>query len=267
MPSTLKPYIHYAAISIRAQMQYRVSFLLQSLGHFLITGCEFLGLAVLFHRFGTLKSWTLAEVGFFYGIIGVAFAFAESIPRGFDVFSRLIRSGDFDRLLLRPRSTAFQVASQELQLMRVGRFTQAFIVLIVCAGKLSVAWTIGKIALTIFAILGGACLFTGLFILQATLCFWTVESIEILNCTTYGGVEAAQYPLSIYTPRFRQFFTFVVPLATINYFPAHAILSRIDPLGSSRLFQCLSPIAGVGFLIISLWIWTLGVRRYTSTGS
>src|SRR5205085_540926 len=110
-------YLHYTAISLRSQLQYRASFLLQTLGQLLITGFEFLGLAALFNRFGSLQNWSLPEVGFFYGIIGVAFAIAEAIPRGFDVFSRTIRAGDFDRILLRPRSTAFQIAAQELQLM------------------------------------------------------------------------------------------------------------------------------------------------------
>ena len=54
----------------------------------------------------------------------------------------------------------------------------------------------------------------------------TVESIEIVNCLTYGGIETAQFPLSIYRPWFRSFFTFVVPLVAINWLcpnlPVHA---------------------------------------------
>jgi ABC-2 type transport system permease protein len=59
----------------------------------------------------------------------------------------------------------------------------------------------------------------------------------------------------------------VIPLATINYFPVHAILGRNDPLGSTWLFQWMSPMAGVVFLIVTLWVWGIGVRHYRSTGS
>ena len=97
--------------------------------------------------------------------------------------------------------------------------------------------------------------------------FWTIESIEIVNCATYGGVETAQYPVSIYRPWFRNVFMFVIPLATINYLPAHAILGRADPLGSSVLFQWLSPVVGVAFLVVCLQVWRIGVRHYRSTGS
>jgi ABC-2 type transport system permease protein len=73
--------------------------------------------------------------------------------------------------------------------------------------------------------------------------------------------------MSIYNRWFRQIFTFIIPLATINYFPAHAILGRSDPLGSTALLQWLSPLAGVVFLIVSLQVWRVGVRHYASTGS
>ena len=55
--------------------------------------------------------------------------------------------------------------------------------------------------------------------LQATLAFWTTETLEIVNTVSYGGVETAQYPLSIYRPWFRHFFTFVVPLGNGQLLP------------------------------------------------
>jgi len=265
--NALKLYWRYVDLSLRSQMQYRVSFLMRTSAQFLITFTEFLALVALFHRFGSIRGWSLPQMALFYGMIGIAFAIAEAVPRGFDVFPRLIRSGDFDRMLLRPRATAFQVLGQEFQLMRLGRLTQALFVLIWAISRLSIDWNASKVALLLGAILGGACLFSGLFIIQATICFWTIESIEVVNCTTYGGVEAAQFPLTLYHPWLRRFFTFVVPLATINYFPAHAILGLSDVLGSTRLLQYVSPLAGVLFLVVCLRIWTVGVRHYHSTGS
>ena len=152
--------------------------------------------------------------------------------------------------------------------MRVGRLAQAVIVLVWAAGALDVPWSIARMALTVFAIFGGACLFYGLFVLQATLAFWTTETLELANTVTYGGTEAGQFPLSIYRPWFRKFFTFVVPLASVSYFPALAILGRDDPVvGSPAWFRCAAPLIGVTFLIVSLQIWRLGTRHYRSTGS
>jgi ABC-2 type transport system permease protein len=248
-------------------MQYRASFFLWSVGQFLAVGIEFLGIWALFDRFGTLRGWTLPEVALLYGMANVAFALAESFGRGFDTFSALVKGGDFDRLLLRPRSTALQVAGQEFQLLRVGRLLQGFAVLIWGMAALNVAWTAPKALLLLAAILGGACVFYGLFVLQATMCFWTVESLEIMNTVTYGGTETAQYPLTIYRPWFRRFFTFVVPLVCVNYVPASALLGREAALGVPAFLPWTMPLIGVLFLIVSLQIWKLGERRYRSTGS
>ena len=264
--NSLRLYFRYAGISLRSQMEYRASFLIRSCAHFIVTIVEFLGLVALFQRFGRIDGWTLPQVGLFYGMVSVAFAIAEAIPRGFDIFPTLIKSGDFDRILTRPRSPALQILGQEFQLMRIGRFTQGLLILLWSAGRLGVDWTVPSVVLLICAIAGGVCLFSGLFVLGATMCFWTIESIEIVNCLTYGGVETAQFPISIYRTWFRSFFTFVVPLATINFFPEQAILSPYA-VGPTRWIAWVSPLAGMVFLLVCLQIWRIGVRHYTSTGS
>lgn len=261
-------YFRYLGVSVRSQMQYRGSFIMLTLGQFVVTGSEFLGVLALFHRFEQIKGWRLPEVGLFYGLIMVAFACADALGRGFDVFPAMVKGGDFDRVLLRPRSAALQVGARELTTFRVGRLAQGMLVLLWSASVLGVEWSVAKVGLAVFAVLGGTCLFVGLFVLQATLAFWTTETLEIMNALTYGGCETAQYPLSVYRDWFRKFFTFVVPLACVTYFPALAILGRVDTAaGSPVWFQCAAPSIGVLFLIVSLQVWRVGVRHYRSTGS
>lgn len=267
MADTFRLYWQYALISLRGQMQYRASFLMWSVGQFLAVGIEFLGIVALFDRFGSLKGWTLAEVSLLYGIANVAFALAESFGRGFDMFSGMVRNGDFDRLLLRPRSTALQVAGQDFQFLRFGRLLTGMTALIWATSQIGITWTGAKVLLLIATILGGASVFYALFVLQATLCFWTVESLEIMNTVTYGGTETAQYPMTIYRPWFRRFFTFVVPLACMNYIPASALLDRGAALGVPAWLPWVAPLVGVMFLLISLQVWKFGERRYRSTGS
>ena len=103
--NSMSLYVALIAVSIRAQMQYRVSFLLMSFGQFVATGVEALGLWALFARFGRLSDWTFAQVGMFYGVVNIGFALADALSKGFDVFgAEYVRNGNFDRLLLRGRS-------------------------------------------------------------------------------------------------------------------------------------------------------------------
>jgi len=265
--SDLRLYLCYLGISIRGQMQYRASFIMLTAGLFLTMTAEFMAVWALFDRFGSLRGWTLYEIMLFYGMINISFALAEAGARGFDTFAVMVRSGTFDRVLLRPRSSALQIAGQELQLVRIGRLAQGLTILGIGSSMLSIVWNIGKVLLLLWAVVGGACLFAGLFILQATLCFWTTESLEVMNTLTYGGTETAQYPVTIYRDWFRKLFTYGVPLAAVTYYPALVILGREDPLGSSRLFQTFAPGIGLLFFIGALQVWKIGVRHYRSTGS
>jgi ABC-2 type transport system permease protein len=260
-------YLRYIAVSIRSQLQYRASFFLQSAGIFLATVVEFLGVWALFDRFGKLRGWSLAEIAFFYGAVNVTFSIADALARGFDQFSVLVKNGDFDRLLVRPRSAILQLMGQEFTIRRVGRFLQGAIVLFWGQHTLHMRWTFESISLFLFAVLGGICLFWGLVILQATSAFWTTEALEVWNAFTYGGVYMSQYPVTIYRSWFREFFTWIIPLSCISYFPFVRLLHHPDPLGTSPLFQWLSPLAGILFLTAALQIWKVGVHRYRSTGS
>lgn len=264
MFETIVLFFRLIAISIKSQMQHRASFLMLVLAHFLATFVDIFGIWVLFDRFNMLKGWTLKEVGLIYGIMHVSFAIAESSARGFDTFWQLIKHGDFDRLLLRPRGTLFQIASRDFQMMRLGRFFQGIVILSWSFTQLEFSFLSWSSLTILLSIIGAASLFYGLFILQATFSFWTIETLEVMNITTYGGVETGQYPMSIYTPGFRAFFTFIIPLACVAYYPISILIHHNQqPFWLSFLF----PFAGILFFIISCKMWEFGVGHYHSTGN
>jgi ABC-2 type transport system permease protein len=140
----LRLYGRYLGISIRGQMQYRASFLFQALGQLLVTGIEFAGVLALFDRFGKLDDWTLPEVALFYAVVNVCMAVADALSTGFDRFELYVKNGEFDRVLLRPRSTILQLAGAELALRRVGRLLQGLAIGIFAALSLDVAWSLAR---------------------------------------------------------------------------------------------------------------------------
>ncbi|WP_068469353.1 ABC transporter permease [Candidatus Protochlamydia phocaeensis] len=264
MLHSLRLYFKLFGSSFKSQMQHRASFFMLAIAHFISTFVDIFGIWVLFARFKVIQGWTLEELALIYGIMHMGFAAAEAIARGFDTFSTLIKQGDFDRLLLRPTGTLFQVATREFQLMRIGRFFQGLAVLLWGCHQLHLPFLSLSSLILSLALIGTTCLFYGLFIIQATLCFWTTETLEIMNITTYGGLESGQYPMSIYHPSFRLFFTFVIPLACVAYYPLAVMLKHEAlPLWTGMLL----PLAGVAFLGLSCQLWKIGVSRYQSTGN
>jgi ABC-2 type transport system permease protein len=267
MLDSVKLYLKFTSMNIRGQMQYRASFIMTTLGTLAVTLVEFLAISVLFTRFDSLKGWTLGEVALCYGFITGAFGIAEGVGRGFDMFSYQVLNGEFDRTLLRPRTTVLQVFGHDFQMARAGRALQGLLILIWGSVITGVYWTAGKVLLALFALAGGVAVFLGLLMIQAAMCFWSTQSLEIMNSFTYGGIEATQWPLPIYNRWFGRFFIFIIPLACVNYFPVLALLGKPDPLGSPVWFQWLAPVIGFVFLGIGVLVWRWGVRHYRSTGS
>lgn len=265
--NALRLYTRYASISVRGQLQYRASVIMQSIGILLITGIEFLGILALFDRFGQIRGWTLPEVSLFYGMVSIAWALCDAFARGFEVNAQTVKAGDFDRILLRPRSTVVQMLGHELTLRRVGRLAQGVAVLIYAFVALDIDWSLARALLLVLAIVGTICVFMGLLVLEATAAFWTIETTELWNAFTYGGVTMAQYPLSIYRSWFRRVFMFAIPIGTACYLPGLAIMGHADPLGTPIYLHWLAPLVGPIFLALAFGAWRIGIRHYQSTGS
>lgn len=259
---SVKLYTKIIGMTIKSQMEYKLSFVLMSFGHFLITFIEFIGMYALFLRFDQINGWSIYEVACFYGLVNASFAIAEAIGRGFDIFHIHVRKGTFDRFLLRPRNIPLQIMSSEFQMMRVGRMLQGILVLSWGLYNLESNLQLTDYLLLIYALICAVFFFMGLMIFQATFSFWSVESLEIMNAFTYGGVQTAQYPMDIYKEWFQKIFIFVIPIGSVTYFPLSAILK-----GSSYTSGLIMPLLGIVFLIISLGAFRIGTKYYCSTGS
>jgi ABC-2 type transport system permease protein len=264
----LRLLMKYASASIRAQAQYPASTAMLVIGRVFATLIEVLGAWALFDRFGSVQGWTFGDIALFYGLVSIQFVIAEFLTRSFDTLGHeLLRTGVFDRLLLRPRSIALQLMGHDLRLTRLGRLVAGGALLVVATRLAPIDWSIGHVAMALWSIAGGAALFYGIVVLQGTMSFWTIESLEIANVFTYGGVEAAQFPLAIYERWFRNVLTYLVPLACVAYFPVLVILDKADPLGTPMWFGVVAPAAGFVFLWLSFIAWGLGLRHYASSGS
>ncbi|WP_458784012.1 ABC transporter permease [Vallitalea sediminicola] len=260
----MKLFLKYLKILLKSQLQYRTSFILLCLGQFFVPFSMFAGIYFMFQRFNNIAGWNFYEVMLCFGIIHISFSLSECFARGFDSFSNLIRTGNFDRILVRPRGTIVQVIGSRFEFTRIGRLSQSIIVLTWALTNVSIDFNLPKIIILLLMIISGVFIFSGIFILAATLCFWTIQSLEIANILTDGGREMFQYPLGIYKKWIRNFFTFVVPFGCVNYYP---LMYLLDKNHSNNILYIISPIFGILFIIPCLLVWKIGVKHYKSTGS
>lgn len=260
----MRLYWSYFKILVKSQLQYRLPFVLMTLGQVLVPFFVFAGIVLMFRRFGSLGGWNVGEVCVGYGVTHMAFALAQCFSRGFDTFSSVVARGDFDRILVRPRGTVVQVLGSRLDLTRVGRLGLGTAVLVWALGLVPIAWDPVRVFLLVSMVASGTLVFTGLNQLGAALCFKTIQGLEVVNIFTDGGREASQYPLSIYPRAVARALTFVIPYGAFNYVP---LLWLLGKPGGDPFWALVSPWLGMLFLVPCGLVWRWGVRHYLSSGS
>lgn len=251
---------------VRCQLQYRTSFALDVAGMFLVTFLDFAAVLVIFRNVTALAGWSIAEVSFLYATSALSFALADIAVGHLDGFGNLIRDGSFDLLLVRPRSTLFQVLTMDFQLKRLGKALQGLTVLAYALAALGVAWTPAKLAVLVVTILAGAVIFAAVWVFAICIVFWSVEGNETVNALTYGGSFLTQFPITIYDVWLRRFLAFVVPMAFVCYMPALYLLGKPDPLGLPSWLRLASPAVAALAAAAAGVMWRQAVRHYRSAG-
>lgn len=171
-------------------------------------------------------------------------------------------NGEFDRILVRPRNIILQVLGSNISFERVGRSIMAIILFVYLLISKPELVRPDILITLILMIIGTFILYSDLFILKAGITFFTTQSLEIMNIFTDGGRDLAQYPLDIYKEWVKKFFTFIIPLALVNYYPLLYVIGRTD----NKLYM-LAPIASMLFTIPCYVVWIIGLKKYKSTGS
>lgn len=256
----MKLYGKYFMIHLKSIMGYKTSFIFTCIGQFLVSFNVFLGIYFMFQRFSKIEGFTYNEVLLCFGITLMEFSLAEAFARGFDMFASMIKGGEFDRIMVRPRNEIFQVLGSRIEFTRVGRILQAVVMFVWGFSVSDVHWTLPKILTVVLMLIGGTVVFSGLFLIYASICFFTIEGLEFMNIFTDGAREYGKYPVCIYGRHVLLLCTFVVPYALIQYYPLLYILGR------GKSYYALLPIAACLFILPCLLLWKIGVKHYTSCG-
>ncbi len=257
----MKLYRKFLAMHFKSAMAYPSSFFLFCFGRLSVFVTTMFSMVFIVTRFDTVGGYTLPEVLLGYGVVLSGFSIAECFGRGFDHFATTMREAAFDRLLVRPRGLVFQVICSDLRPGVLVSLLQGLIMIGYAVVNGSIVWTFGRICTLALMVIGSTAVFFGIFMLYATLCFFTLEGLEVMNILSHGLQEHSKYPFGIYGKGILMFLTFVVPIALTQHWPLQYLIGR------APAWYGLLPVAALLFLIPCRLLWGFGVRHYHSTGS
>ncbi len=251
---------------LRGALQYRADTLIVIVMALVFQGTGFAFAWVILTRFDAIGGWSLGEIAFLYGLRLIVHAVAGVLAGPFFGLEWQVRSGQFDRYLVRPVSPLLQFMTQSVQVSVLGDLLGGLAIFAAATALTDVAWTPIAIGYLLLAILGGALVELATRVLIGALTFKTLSSAPLMFLSDSVFSTYANYPLSIFGSALAWIFTFLIPLALVAYLPATVLLDRTAELQVTPLLAYAAPLAGVIWLAVAVRVFNSQLGNYQSAG-
>ena len=263
----LGAYAQYWRINLLTMLEYRANFIMWFVFTIVYHGVALGALFVTMERFPSMNGWNFRDVFFLYALWmcghelhNTLFFTVVSVPE-------YVREGRFDRFLVRPLDTLFQVLTVPQQIVPDG--------LILGIATLAVATHVVGVRVDwVFAlfvpaiVFGGALIDLGISLAIATCSFWFIRVDTLRWVVMSLEQDFTRYPISIYGRGIQVVLAFVLPFAFMNYFPATYFLQKAETgLHLNPAVGLLTPVIGLAWIGVAYAFWIFGLRHYQGTGS
>ena len=258
----LRLYFLIEALYIKGRMQYRLDFIISSIGMF-VSSLATLGIFwVIFDNVPNIAGWTLMEMVFIYAFYMIAISPMQIL---FDHAWQLrfhVQQGSFIKYYFRPLNMMFYYMSEMFDIKGLTQLAAGIILLIYASIQLNIDWTLARLALLLMTVFSAALVQISIIVAASCATFWVMDSYPVLGLA-WKLREFSPYPMTIFDGAFRFTFTYLIPIGFVAFYPSQLFLrpEEVSPL------IYFSPIIGMGLFAITYWIWTKGVNSYTGTGA
>jgi ABC-2 type transport system permease protein len=245
------------------QMIYRASFwtvFIVDVSMFLIQLAVF---STLFLNVDTINGWNKYQMIFFVGTFNIIDSINMSLFFfGITSIPYKIREGKLDIYLTRPVNTLFWLSLENIDVSSTIVIIPGVIMVSYATAKLGITLTFGKVAGYLLLLILMLLLFYSLMLIIRTLSFWFIKT-DALN-----DLEGEMIGFSFRVPGI--VFTGVSKLVLYVLLP-YALLATLPTQYFTTSFSLGHWALALGvtsaFVLISQWLWRLGLKNYTSASS
>jgi ABC-2 type transport system permease protein len=247
----------------KVRIGYRGDFIVSLLTSFAATFFGLLFVIVLFQKAPQLAGWKFEEEIFLYGFALIPYGIFNVISMNlYDFGNNYIIEGKFDRVLLRPISSLFQVLFETFRIESFQEIATGVYCVWWASHRLHIAWTIAGLGRFIFYGFCAGVIYVSVFLLLTTVSFWFEDRIGV-HPPVWNIIAFGRYPLSIYSGVVQFFLCWIIPFGLASFYPSLRMLGRdVTPQ-----YAPLVPVVALVFFTLAVSLWNLGTRHYSSTGS
>lgn len=258
----LELYRHFLVQRFKILMEYRANFFIGTFSTVLVQGAGVLAVWVVMSQIPDLNGWTFNEVLLIYGLVTLAKSINHMFADNLWIMGwAYIRSGSFDRFLVRPINPLFHLLADRFCHDGIGNFLVGALLVARAASGLGIPWTLGNLLYLVVAVLSGGMIFIALNLMTAVSSFWIIDSITLTQ-VVFNTHEFAKFPLNIYNQAVRVIMTWLIPYGFASFYPASHLLGR-----DVGLLAWGGPLVAAVLLWAGYRLWQFGLRHYGGTGS
>ena len=263
MKRYLKLLVHYFVQYAKVRLAYRWDFILSALT---MTMASVFGLAfvyLMFAKIPSLAGWSFLEIVLLYGFSLIPLSIFNMLSINLYYFSdNYIVQGKFDRVLLRPVDSLFQILFEQFRLESLGDGVIGIGLIVYCSVRLRLEASLLDWVLLAWSAVCGATLYISIFLILTSISFWMEDRVGVMP-PVYNMMAFGRYPLDIYNGAVRFLLSWVLPFGFATFYPAANLLRPHH----YRMYAGMLPVITAVFLAIGISTWRRGVRNYSSTGS
>ena len=247
---------------LKILMEYRVNFIIGASSTIFLQAAGLLTIWVVMRQIPSLNGWSFDEVLLIYGLVTLAKSinhmFADNL---WTVGRSYIRTGGFDRFLVRPIDPLFHLLADRFCHDGIGNFLVGTALVIKASVDLHIVWTPINLLYLFTAVISGGLIFIALNLITCVSAFWIMDSVPVMRLV-FDTHLFAQYPLTIYPKAIGIWLTWVIPYGFASFYPASHLLGyNIGHLA------WLGPVIAVVLLFVAYRVWLFGLKHYSGTGS
>jgi ABC-2 type transport system permease protein len=137
---------------------------------------------------------------------------------------------------------------------------------VLATNNLNLSWNFKKMIIFIIFIISGSIIEYSIFWIASTISFWKVRAGGIFPILYNLNGISQKYPASAFGKWYKVLITGFIPIAFINYYPVIYIIGKSNS-GEHAFMSYISPIVAAIMLCVGYFMWVMGIKNYSSSGS
>lgn len=255
----LKLYLIAGSNNIKSLLVYKLDFFIGLASMFLNNAMRFLILVFIFNMVDKIKGWSFDQMLFLYGFSTMVTGLWHCFFINVISLPYYIRTGEFDRFLLRPVNLLFQITIDSLDEDGWGELLLGIALVLFAYVRLGLPFW--KLPLLAPLAMSGCAILIAISLLLSAVSFISIGGVPIMELML-KMFEFTKYPVNIFNQSLKIILSSVIPLGFVTFYPSMVFLGS-----NALIYLALVPFVSAAYFMFAYFIWNYSIKFYVSSGN